>query len=198
VGAGRAPVRVVDGEYGVVEVAALGGRHRITLGREQWERAGRILSPRQLEDLLAEIGEDAARFEEVARVAEELAEHVFRGRVRTEFDVYASLFGDLRYMLLIEGLAGTVDLVLHVGLHPRRGRDGREGIHYIGSITLVNRVGTGEEGALRLLDLFFQELADVLGDPEAGEEMRRASGLRILYVNGRVFWGEEGLNPPRG
>jgi len=197
VGAGRAPVRVVDEEYGVVEVAALGGRHRITLGREQWEWARRVLSPRQLEDLLAEIGGDAARFEEVARVAEELAEHVFRGRVRTEFDVYVSLLGDLRRMLLIEGLAGTVDLVLHIGLHPRRGRDGREGLHYIGSITLFNRVGTGEEGALRLLDLFFDELAGILGVPEAGEEMRRAGGVRILYMNGRVFWWE-GLNPPRG
>jgi hypothetical protein len=187
----------VDEEYGVVEVAALGGRHRITLGREQWEWASRVLSQRQLGDLLAEIGEDAARFEDVARVAEELAAHVFRGRVRTEFDVYASLFGDLRFKLLIEGLAGTVDLVLHIGLHPRRVRGGREGLHYIGTITLFNRVGTGDRDALRLLGLFFEELAGILGVPEAGEEMRREGDLRILYVNGRVFWGE-GLNPPRG
>jgi hypothetical protein len=63
---------------------------------------------------------------------------------------------------------------------------------------LVNRVGAGEEGALRLLGLFFEELADLLGDPEIREEMRREGDLRVLYLNQRRFPGEEGLNPPRG
>jgi len=189
VGAGRAPVRVVDEEYGVVEVAALGGRHRITLGREQWEWARRVLGPRGLEDLLAEIGEDAARFEEVARVAEELAEHVFRGRVRAEFDRGFWLAGELRCTLLVEGLAGTVDLVLTVGVRPRRFRGGRDGLVYVGSIMLENRVGTGDRDAARLLELFFDELADVLGVPEVGE-VGTAGGLRVLYLNQRRFLGE--------
>ena len=185
-GAGRAPVRVVDEEYGVVEVAALGGRHRIMLGREQWEWARRVLSPRQLEDLLAEIGEDAARFEEVARVAEELAEHVFRGRVGTEFISSSYLIGDVQLRLLIEGLAGTVDLVLHIDVHPRRLRGGRDAVEYISIIALDNRVGTREEGALRLLGLFFDELAGILGEPGG----RRDYGSSwTLYVNCRVFLG---------
>jgi hypothetical protein len=188
----------VDEEYGVVEVAALGGRHRIGLGRERWEWARRVLGPREFGELLAEIGEDAARFEDVARVVGELAEHVFRGRVRTELHGGSWLAGELRYTLLVEGLAGTVDLILSVGVLPRRFRGGREGLVYLGSIMLVNRVGAGEEGALRLLGLFFEELADLLGDPEIREEMRREGDLRVLYLNQRRFPGEEGLNPPRG
>jgi hypothetical protein len=180
----------VDEEYGVVEVAALGGRHRIALGREQWEWARRVLGPRELGELLAEIGEDAARFEDVARVAGELAELVFRGRVRAELDRGFWLAGELRCTLLVEGLAGTVDLVLSVGVLPRRFRGGRKGLVYLGSIRLENGVSGGEEDALRLLGLFFDELADVLGDPEIREEVGAAGGLRVLYLNQRRFPGE--------
>lgn len=184
----------IDGESGRGAITVRGHRHEFKLYHDVWGRLAEVLDERRLTALLRTLDDDLGRYEDVVSVVEEVADHVFRGRIRTRISVGYTI----EHTIEAEGLQGSVDTLFdhNLDILPE-GYWGPRRVVYEAGIRIENAITGGGGDALRLLGLFFDELAGILGDPEVAEEMRREGGLRILYVNGRVFWGE-GLNPPRG
>jgi hypothetical protein len=141
------------------------------------------LGPRGARRLLAALDEDVGRFHEVASVAEEVAERVFRGAISPDFrDVQYAL----RWSAKIGGTHGVgMDLALsfHPGERLVRGR-WVDAVRYESEIVLwairwsqMPEPPTPEfEERERMLALYLRELAGILGVPEDSEAV-------LLYSN---------------
>jgi hypothetical protein len=141
------------------------------------------LGPRGARRLLAALDEDVGRFVEVASVAEEVAERVFRGAISTNFrDVQYSL----RWSAKIGGTHGVgMDLSLSF-LPGERFVRGRwvDAVRYESEIVLwairwseAPEPPTPEfEERERMVVLYLRELAGILGVPEDSEAV-------LLYSN---------------
>jgi len=137
------------------------------------------------------LDEDLARFHEVVSVAEELAEHVFRGRAVVQRDLDTA--PNIKITLPPEegvghGLVAVILLYYVMGVR-------RRNIPFYGAEIQLSRlwppmypVSPPPSGLARL---FFEELADILGEPEILELARGDKFIVILYRREVRLDGEE-------
>jgi hypothetical protein len=127
--------------------------------------------------LLRELDEDVARFEDVAKVAEELAEHVFRGSVSSTI---RDAHSELRWTFGV-GRSHAVGVDLRPSFLEGRWVDA---VRYESEIVLwvLRRWQWRDDEAERMVSLYLRELAEILGVPEAADA---GIGAReaVLYSN---------------
>jgi hypothetical protein len=149
------------------------------------------------------LDEDLAKFHEVVSVVEEVAEHVFRGRavVQRDLDITPHI-----KITLPPGEGVGHGLVAVILLYYDLGRRRRKTPLYVGGIKVwevpfykaeivlscrwppLNPDGTPPSGLARL---FFEELADILGEPEILELVRGEELAVTLYRREVRLDGEE-------
>jgi predicted DNA-binding ribbon-helix-helix protein len=176
----------IDGESGRGAITVHGHRHEFKLYHDVWGRLAEVLDERRLAALLRTLDDDLGRYEDVVSVVGEVAEHVFRGRIRTRISVGYTIV----HTIEAEGLRGSVETIFDHNLHIFAERyGGPRRVEYEAGIRLENGVSGGEEDAMRLLDLFFDELAGILGVPEVGGLKKARYTSVELYENRRRFRG---------
>jgi len=177
----------IDEESGRGAITIRGHRHEFKLHHDVWGRLAEVLDERGLTALLRTLDDDLGRYEDVVSVVEEVAERVFRGRIRTRISVGGTIF----HTIEAEGFQGSVETLFDHNLRIiHENYAGRRRVEYEAGIRLENGVWGGEEGALRLLDLFFDELAGILGVPEVGGLKKARYTSVELYENRRRFRGK--------
>jgi len=176
----------VDEESGRGAITVRGHRHEFKLQHDVWGRLAEVLDERRLTALLRTLDDDLGRYEDVVSVVEELAEHVFRGRMRARISVGYTI----EHTIEAEGLQGSVDTLFDHNLDIFAERyGGPRRVEYEAGIRIENAVTGGGGDALRLLGLFFDELAGILGVPEVGRLKQGRDTAVELYENRRRFRG---------
>jgi hypothetical protein len=176
----------IDEESGRGAITIRGRRGEFELHRETFESLREVLGERGLERLLRTIDSDLGRYEDVVSVIEELAEHVFRGRMQTRL----SLPYGIAHTIDVWGLRGSVETIFDYDMQIIAERyGGPRRVEYEAGIRLENGVAGGEEDAARLLALFFDELAGILGVPEVRKLKKERYTSVELYENRRRFRG---------
>jgi hypothetical protein len=174
----------IDGESGRGAITVRGHRHEFKLYHDVWGRLAEVLDERRRTALLRTLDDDLGRYEDVVSVVEEVAEHVFRGRIRTRI----SMGYTIEHTIEAEGLRGSVDTLFdhNLDILPE-GYWGPRRVVYEAGIRIENAVTGGGGDALRLLGLFFDELAGILGVPEVGRLKQGRDTAVELYENRRTF-----------
>jgi hypothetical protein len=177
----------VDEESGRGAITIRGRRGEFELHHETFESLREVLGERGLERLLRTIDSDLGRYEDVVSVIEEVAEHVFRGRIRSRISVGYTI----EHTIEAEGLQGSVDTLFDHDLHIFDERyGGPRRVEYEAGIRIENAITGGGGDAPRLLGLFFDELAGILGVPEVGRLKQGRDTAVELYENRRRFRGK--------
>jgi hypothetical protein len=177
----------IDEESGRCAITVHGHRHEFKLQHDVWGSLREVLDERRLTALLRTLDDDLGRYEDVVSVVEEVAEHVFRGRIRTHLSVGYTI----EHTIEAEGLQGSVDTLFDHNLHIFAERyGGPRRVEYEAGIRIENAITGGGGDALRLLGLFFDELAGILGDPEVGRLKQGRDTAVELYENRRRFRGK--------